>query len=153
MAMRIEEGGLDDERVIALLKVHVTRARAETAACSAHALDVSGLKHPAIRLWTIWEGETLLGTAALRRLDAGHGEIKSMFVADAARRKGAGSAILTHVLAQAKAMGMGRASLETGSWDYFAPARALYAKHGFVECGPFEGYAPDPNSTFMTRAL
>lgn len=151
--MRIEEGRLDDERVIALLKVHVTRARAETAACSAHALDVSGLKQPAIRFWTIWDGETLLGTAALRRLDAAHGEIKSMFVADTARRKGAGSAILTHVLAQAKAMGMSRASLETGAWDYFAPARALYAKHGFAECPPFEGYKPDPNSVFMSRAL
>jgi putative acetyltransferase len=151
--MRIEEGGLDDARVIALLTIHVTRARAETAACSAHALDVSGLKQPAIRFWMIWEGETLLGTAALKRLDARHGEIKSMHVAEAARRKGAGSALLDHVLAQAKAMGMARASLETGSWNYFAPARALYAKHGFAECGPFEGYAPDPNSVFMTRSL
>ena len=151
--MRIVEGGLDDPRVIALLTIHVTRARAETAACSAHALDVSGLKHPSIRFWTAWDGETVLGTAALKRLDAGHGEIKSMHVAEAARRKGAGSALLRHVLAQAKAMGLTRVSLETGSFAYFAPARALYAKHGFVECAPFVGYAPDPNSAFMTRLV
>jgi putative acetyltransferase len=152
-AMRIEEGGLDDTRVIDLLTIHVTRARAQTAKGSAHALDVSGLKHPSIRFWTIWDGATLLGTAALKRLDGTHGEIKSMHVAEAARRKGAGSAILRHALAEAKAMGLERASLETGAWDYFAPARALYARHGFVECGPFEGYKADPNSVFMTRAL
>jgi putative acetyltransferase len=151
--MRIEEGGLDDPRVIALLSIHVTRARAETAACSAHALDVSGLKRPSIRFWTMWDGEIVLGTAALKRLDAAHGEIKSMHVAEAARRKRAGSALLLHVLAQAKAMGLTRASLETGASGYFAPARALYAKHGFVECAPFEGYKPDPNSVFMTREL
>lgn len=151
--MRIEEGGLDDPRVIALLTIHVARARAETAKGSAHALDVSGLKQPSIRFWTIWDGETLLGTAALKRIDAGHGEIKSMHVAEAARRGGAGSAILRHALDEARKMGLARASLETGSWDYFAPARAFYAKHGFAECGPFEGYAADPNSVFMTRAL
>ncbi|MCM0018453.1 MAG: GNAT family N-acetyltransferase [Tagaea sp.] len=151
--MRIEEGGLDDARVVALLTIHVTRARDVTPAGSSHALDLSGLKHPSIRFWTIWDAEAPLGTAALKRLDAAHGEIKSMHVAEAARRRGAGSAILRHVLAQAKAMGLARASLETGSFGYFAPARALYAKHGFVECGPFDGYAPDPNSTFMTREL
>jgi putative acetyltransferase len=151
--MRIEEGGLDDERVIELLTIHVTRAREVTPVGSAHALDLSGLKQPSIRFWTIWDGEELLGTAALKRLDDAHGEIKSMHVSEAARRKGAGSAILRHVLAQAAAMGLSRASLETGSFGYFAPARALYAKHGFVECGPFEGYEPDPNSAFMTRRL
>lgn len=151
--MRIEEGGLDDPRVIALLTIHVTRARDVTPADSAHALDQSGLKRPSIRFWTIWDGETLLGTAALKRLDATHGEIKSMHVAEAARRQGAGGEILRHVLAQAKAMGLTRASLETGSFDYFAPARALYAKHGFVECGPFQGYKPDRNSVFMTREI
>ena len=50
-------------------------------------------------------------------------------------------------------MGLRRLSLETGSFEYFRPAVALYAKHGFVECEPFGEYAPDPNSTFMTLAL
>jgi putative acetyltransferase len=151
--MRIEEGGLDDPRVIELLTIHVTRARAETAQGSAHALDVSGLKRPEIRFWTIWDGAALLGTAALKRIDATQGEIKSMHVAEAARRRGVGAALIARLLAEARAMGLVRLHLETGSWDYFAPARALYARHGFVECGPFEGYAPDPNSVFMTRAV
>lgn len=153
MALRIAEGGLDDPRVVALLETHVARARAETAVGSAHALDVSGLKRPEIRFWTVLDDGGPLGTAALRRIDATHGEVKSMFVADAARRTGAGSAVLRHLLAEAKIMGLARVSLETGAWAYFAPARAFYAAHGFVACGPFEGYGPDPNSVFMTRAL
>jgi putative acetyltransferase len=56
-------------------------------------------------------------------------------------------------MAEARAAGMGRLSLETGSWPYFLPARALYARHGFVECGPFGDYRDDPNSIFMTIAL
>lgn len=30
---------------------------------------------------------------------------------------------------------------------------ALYARFGFAFCGPFAGYAEDPDSVFMTRAL
>jgi hypothetical protein len=32
-------------------------------------------------------------------------------------------------------------------------ARALYRRHGFVECPPFGGYAPDRNSVFMSLEL
>ena len=48
---------------------------------------------------------------------------------------------------------MTRLSLETGSWPYFAPARAFYRKHGFLECAPFADYVSDPNSVFMTREI
>ena len=44
-------------------------------------------------------------------------------------------------------------SLETGSQDFFAPARALYAAHGFVPCPPFGHYVDDPNSTYLTRTV
>jgi putative acetyltransferase len=89
----------------------------------------------------------------MKRLSANHGEVKSMHVAEAARRRGIGSAMLRHIIAAAREEGMGRLSLETGSWDYFGPARALYARHGFVECLPFADYAPDPNSVFMSLDL
>jgi putative acetyltransferase len=69
------------------------------------------------------------------------------------RRKGAGSAMLRHIIDRAREFGLTRLSLETGSWPYFAPARALYQRHGFVECPPFGSYAPDPNSVFMTLEL
>jgi putative acetyltransferase len=151
--MRIVDGDFSDARVLDLLRIQLTGSRANTAPGSAHALDIAGLQAPDISFWTIWEGETLLGCGALRRLGAEHGEIKSMHTAQAARRTGVGSAMLRHIIATARARGMARLSLETGSWDYFAPARALYASHGFVECGPFGDYVLDPNSVFMTLEI
>ena len=151
--IRITQGDLSDHRVVDLLHIHVTRARAETARGSAHALDTTGLQFPDIRLWTIWDEQMLLGFGALKRLSADHGEVKSMHIADSVRRRGAGSAMLSHIIATARASGMSRLSLETGSWEYFRPARAFYQRHGFVECPPFGDYLPDPNSVFMSLDL
>ena len=151
--IRIVLGDFSDPRVTDLLRVHSTTARAQTAPGSAHALDVAGLQAPDITFWTVWEDETLLGVGALKRLSADHGEVKSMHTAAPARRKGAGSAVLRHIIAAARASGMARLSLETGTWDYFRPARAFYARHGFVECPPFADYVLDPNSVFMSLDL
>ena len=146
-------GDLSDPRVLDLLQIHLTRARAETAPGSAHAVDVAGLQSPDISFWTIWDDRTLLGVGALRRLSADHGEVKSMHTVESMRRKGAGSAMLRHIIAAARESGMVRLSLETGSWDYFRPAHAFYRRHGFVECPPFADYVLDPNSVFMSLDL
>lgn len=152
--MRTAPADFADPRVIALLRHHLESARAETAPGSAHALDPTGLQAPGIEAWTMWDADgTLLAIGALKRISAIHGEVKSMHTAGAARRRGVGGAMLRHIIAAARATGMRRLSLETGSWPYFASAHALYAAHGFVECGPFEGYGPDPNSIFMTLDL
>jgi len=151
--MRIVPGDLSDPRVTDLLRIHFTTARAQTAPGSAHALDVAGLQAHDISFWTVWEDETLLGVGALKRLAADHGEVKSMHTAAPVRRKGAGSAMLRHIIAAARAAGMARLSLETGTWDYFRPARAFYARHGFIECPPFADYVLDPNSVFMSLDL
>jgi putative acetyltransferase len=166
-SVHIAEGGLDDARVIALLRTHLTRARAETAPGSAHALDLSGLRAPDVTFWSAWldasggeagapgdrAGATLAGVGALKRLAADHGEVKSMYADEALRGRGIGSAILRRIVAEARGRGMTRLSLETGAWPYFAPARAMYARHGFVECAPFGDYRADPNSVFMTLDL
>ena len=151
--MKITEGGLDDSRVQMLLAHHFTSARAETAPGSAHALDLSGLKSPEVRFWSAWDGECVIGVGALKRLSESHGEIKSMHTDQAYRRKGVGSAILRHIIASARQRGFSQLSLETGSWPYFAAARELYSRHGFVECPPFGSYVADPNSVFMTLKL
>jgi putative acetyltransferase len=151
--MRITPGDFSDPRVIDLLHIHLTSARAETAPGSAHALDLTGLQSPDISFWTMWDDETLVGIGALKRLSADHGEIKSMHTAQSMRGKGAGSAMLRHIIAIARARGMSRLSLETGSWEYFRPARAFYRGHGFIECQPFADYVLDPNSVFMSLDL
>lgn len=151
--MRIVSGDFSDTRVLDLLHIHLTRARAETAPGSAHALDISGLQSPDIRFWTIWDDQTLLGFGALRQLSRDHGEIKSTHTAEAMRGKGAGSAMLRHIIETARANGMRRLSLETGASEYFGPARKLYRSHGFLECPPFADYVLDPNSVFMSLDL
>lgn len=151
--MHAVPGDLDDERVRALLDHHVATARAATGAGSAHAMDHNALRDPSIEFFTIWDGNALLAIGALRELDKSHGELKSMHTAAVARGKGVGSAMLMHLVERARQKRYTRVSLETGSWDYFAPARALYSRHGFVACGPFSDYVTDRNSIFMTRSL
>jgi putative acetyltransferase len=150
---RIIPADLDDPEIVELLRRHVTRARAETAPESAHALDLDGLKSPEIAVWAIWDGDTLLGVGALKRLSQDHGEVKSMHTAEAARRRGAGRAMLDHIVAAARAQGLARLSLETGASSYFWPAQALYRGRGFVDCPPFADYIVDPNSVYLTLDL
>jgi putative acetyltransferase len=148
--LRIVTGGLDDAKVRTLIEHHFTTARAATELCSAHALDLDGLKAPDITFWAVWRGDQLLGVGALKRLDEGHGEIKSMHTATHHRRCGVGSAMVLHIIAAARSLGLKRLSLETGSADFFMPARKLYEKHGFTVCAPFADYVEDPNSVYMT---
>jgi putative acetyltransferase len=151
--LKIIAGGLADPQVVRLLSFHLSNARAQTAPGSAHALDLSGLTAPEISFWSAWEEGNLLAVGAMKRLSNTHGEVKSMHTAEAARRRGVGSAMLQHIIAAARDSGIAKLSLETGSWAYFQPAVALYKRHGFVECAPFGDYRPDPNSIFLTRDL
>jgi putative acetyltransferase len=151
--MQITPGDLADSRVIDLLHYHLTTARAQTAPGSAHALDLKGLQSPDITFWAAWDSETLVAVGALKHLSQDHGEVKSMHTVPTVRRKGVGSAMLRHIIAFARSRGISRLSLETGSWDYFRPAVALYRRHGFIECPPFADYVLDPNSIFMTLDL
>ncbi len=151
--MEIRVDDLRGSAIAALLQEHLDSMHALSPPESVHALDLAALRHPDITFWTAWEGDELLGCGALKRIDSFHGELKSMRTARAHLRKGVARAVLLHILAYARSRGFARVSLETGSAPAFAPARQLYAREGFVECGPFEGYLPDPHSVFMTLAL
>jgi putative acetyltransferase len=151
--IEIVPGDLTDPRIIDLLNYHVTTALGQGPRESCHAFDVAGLQRPEISFWAAWAGDELLGVGALMDLGNGHGEVKSMHTAREARGRGVGSAMVRHIIDTARERGFRRLSLETGAADYFAPARALYARHGFTECPPFEGYRPDPNSIFLTLPL
>lgn len=147
---------LDDLRgpeIAALLQEHLADMHATSPPESVHALDLGRLRHPSISFYTLWDGTKLAGCGALKAHDATHAEIKSMRVARSYRRKGMGELVLAHLIAVARVSRIARLSLETGSQPFFEPARRLYAKHGFVECGPFADYGVDPNSVFMTKRL
>lgn len=154
--MRIEsviEGGLDRDEVVALVRIHLASAQAHSPPESVHALGLERLKQPGLRFFTAWIDDTLAGMGAIKVLSPDHAELKSMRTAEAFQRQGVAAATLRHLLNVAADMGCTRVSLETGSMAAFAPARALYARFGFVECAPFGDYREDPYSVCMTRML
>jgi putative acetyltransferase len=120
---------------------------------SIHALDLESLRKHDITFWSIWDAGSLAGCGALKELDPQHAELKSMRTASLHRRKGVAKQLLQHMLSVAKQRGYTRVSLETGSMDFFIPARTLYASFGFEYCPPFADYIADPNSVFMTKEL
>jgi putative acetyltransferase len=141
------------EDVRELLERHLAFAHANTPPEDVHALDIDGLLDPAVTFFSFRRDGELLGVGALKQLDRRHAELKSMHTARAARGQGIGRAMLGHLIGVARERGCRRVSLETGSMDAFAPARALYASAGFRPCGPFGDYSPSRSSTFMTLSL
>jgi putative acetyltransferase len=137
----------------ALLEEHLRSMHELSPPESVHALDLAALRRPEITFWTAWSDGTLIGCGALKELDPGHGEVKSMRTAMSHRRSGVGRAMLEHIVAEARSRAYARLSLETGSMDAFLPARRLYESFGFSYCAPFADYAEDPHSVFMTRTL
>jgi putative acetyltransferase len=151
MIIRVDD--LTGSEIAAFLEEHLSEMRAVSPPESKHALDLDGLRKPEITFWTAWRDGLLIGCCALKQLDRSHGEVKSMRVSKNLRAKGIGSALVAHIINEARVRGLIRLSLETGAMPFFEPARRLYQRHGFQLCGPFGSYKPDPNSVFMTIVL
>jgi putative acetyltransferase len=151
MLIRIDD--LQGPEIVALLEEHLGDMRAWSPEESCHALDLDGLRHPDVTFWTVWDGGILMGCGAIKELDPIHAEIKSMRTAAAYRGRGVAAAMMGKILEESAMRGYRRLSLETGAGDFFAPARALYEKFGFVACPPFGDYWADPNSYFMSREI
>ena len=149
----IEPADLDSPAFAALMDEHRHAMRGASPLESQHALDLDGLRGPEVSVWVLLEDDRLLGCGALQRIDDSHAEIKAMRTSRSCLRQGVANAILEHLIVEAKRRGHSRLSLETGSGDWFLPARALYASRGFTPCAPFAGYPDDPNSAHMTLTL
>jgi putative acetyltransferase len=147
---------VDDPRnpdIQSLLTAHLEFAREHSPPEDVHALDTGGLLADDVTFFSIRREGALLGVGALKEIDPTHGEIKSMHTAVIARGDGVGRSMLDHLLATSRSRGYRRVSLETGTMDAFAPARALYLSAGFEVCEPFAGYWDSPNSVCMTLEL
>jgi putative acetyltransferase len=151
--MHITPDDLTGSEIRALLETHFAGMLANSPPGSCHFLDFDGLNAPDVTFWSIWDAEQLAGCGALKQLDGAHGEIKSMRTHADHLRKGAGAAMLEHIIAEAKARGIKRLSLETGSGEAFDAAHALYLRFGFAYCPPFGDYTEDPFSRFMTLEI
>lgn len=151
--MRVLPGDFDDVQVQALLRAHVEGMHATSPPGTCYVLDLSALKTPDISFYVAWVGGSVAGMGALRALDAATGEIKSMRTHADHLRKGVAQAMLDHLLAEARARGYRRVSLETGTGPAFEPAAALYLRNGFRDGETFAGYAPSTFNRFMHLEL
>lgn len=64
-------------------------------------------------------------------------------------RRGVAAALLDYIIAEARARGLRRLSLETGGSPAFEPALALYRKRGFTDSEPFADYARSAFNQFL----
>lgn len=103
--------------------------------------------------FAVFDGGEAVAIGALKSVEDGHGELKSMHVRSDRRGQGLADVILGRLMDEARAAGMRRVSLEAGSQEAFGAARAFYGRNGFTTCGPFAGYQKDPNSFFMSKRL
>jgi putative acetyltransferase len=152
-AWQIVDDDLSGAEIQALLKVHFAGMLANSPPGSCHFLDLVGLNAPDVSFWSIHRGDALAGCGALKMHDAQLGEVKSMRTASAYLRQGVATRMLEHILATARARGLERLSLETGTGAAFEPAMRLYRAFEFAECPPFGDYRTNPHSRFMTRKL
>ena len=147
------EGNFDDPEVHKLLAKHFIELRAASPEGSAHVLDIPGLKVPSIKFWSLYNNDQLMGCGALKFLDKGHGEFKSIRIHDNFRKKGHGAIVINHLISEAKKLDIKRLSIETGAGDFFIPARKLFKSCGFEPCEPFAHYKEDINSVYLTKLI
>ncbi len=149
----IREDDLAGPAIGDLLRLHLDEMHRWSPPESVHAMPVERLRQPDVTFYSAWDEQHLAACGAIRHLASDHGELKSMRAHPDYRGKGAGKAILLHLLDIARQRGYARVSLETGRPEPFLPARRLYESHGFVKCPPFGSYVVDPFSICMTRTL
>tara|TARA_B110000285_G_C15117443_1_gene614989 strand:- start:77 stop:541 length:465 start_codon:yes stop_codon:yes gene_type:complete len=147
------EGNFDNYKVHDLLVKHFIELRSVSPQGSAHVLDISGLKDASIKFWSLWDEDKLIGSGALKFIDKGHGEFKSIRVNDKFRNKGNGQKVINHLINEAKKLDIKKLSLETGAGKFFTPARKLFIKSGFKTCNPFSHYKEDINSVYMSMLI
>lgn len=152
-SLRIEVDDLTRPQVVALLEEHLRNMYETSPPDQVFAFDASKLRAPDVTFWTAWQGDTLLGCAALKELSPAEGEVKSMRTPAALRRTGAGRALLNHLIEVARSRSYRMLYLETGRHPAFTPAHTLYRSAGFKPCGPFGPYVENGNSVFMSLAL
>ena len=151
--MKSIEGNFENPEVNELLVKHFVDLSSVSPVCRGHVLDISGLKDPSIKFWSLWKNDKLVGCGALKFLDKEHGELKSIRVADKFRKKVKGIEVINHLIYEAKKLNIKKISLETGAESFFAPARKLFKKCGFKICKPFAHYKEDSDACYMSLLI
>jgi putative acetyltransferase len=152
MTHPFEPGDPSAPDVAALLESSEAHSRSLYPPVGVHLLDVSALTGPAVifRVARSAAG-TVEGCGAIVLEPDGSAELKSMFVAPSARRRGLGASILEHLERQARDARATVMRLETGPLQ--KSALALYRRSGYRVRGPFGSYREDQYSIFMEKDL
>jgi len=106
---------LTSEPTRRLLALHLAGMHASSPPGSVFALDLSGLKGSGVTVWSVRDGQEVVGIGALKELGDGSAEVKSMRTHPDHLRRGVAALLLDHIAREAKARGLTRLSLETGS--------------------------------------
>ena len=147
------EGNFENPEVNELLTKHFIELRSASPKGSTHVLDIEGLKVPSIKFWSLWNEKQIIGCGALKILEKGHGEFKSIRLHDEFRKKGNGVKLINHLIEEAKKLKISRISIETGAGEFFKPARKLFDSCGFKPCEPFAHYKKDINSIYLSKII
>jgi putative acetyltransferase len=146
------EESLTDELAL-ILQAHWEFCTSSTPIEHVYALDASKLFSPNITVYGARVDGKLLGVGALRKLEEGHAELKSMHTVAESRGLGVGRAIVAHIERFAKNEGISRISLETGATEPFKPARELYSSLGYQKCEAFGEYVLTEDNTCMSKLI
>lgn len=148
--MTVEPDDLSRADTQELVRLHLEDMRDGIPSGFAFALDMEALKAPGLRFFAVRaQGETI-GIGAISDLFDGTGELKSMRTHPDHLRRGVATLLLTQLIAEARAAGWRRLSLETGTSAHFLPALALYHAHAFVDGPAFADYPDDsPHNRYL----
>lgn len=153
MTIEVRLDDFSSPEVVGLVAEHLAGMRGNSPPGHVHALAIEGLRQPGVTFWSAWKGEALCGCGALKELDPGAGEVKSMRTRSAYLRQGVGQAVLDEIVRTARARNYKSLFLETGTGEAFAAAHAFYLRNGFHWCEPFAGYEATDFNVFMVKRL
>jgi putative acetyltransferase len=150
-SLRIDDLTSDD--VQQLIAEHLSGMHSNSPPGHVNALALDDLRRPEVTFWSVWDGPTLSGCGALKKLNSAAGEIKSMRTRAAYLRQGVGQAVLDEIVRTARDRGYRHLYLETGTGPMFEAAHLLYRKNGFEWCAAFGDYAATDFNVFMSKSL
>ncbi len=139
-----------DPEATALLKASHALMESLFPAEANNYLAIDQLCVPEITFLSAEKDGAKLGCGALCNKGT-YGEIKSMFVAEAARGKGIAQALLRALEDEAIAQKLPELKLETGTKLH--SAHRLYEAFGFTKCAPFGDYEGGEFNVFMEKSL
>ncbi|MFN8097194.1 MAG: GNAT family N-acetyltransferase [Dermatophilaceae bacterium] len=151
--MEVEQDDLSRPQVRRLLAEHHEEVHGMPMLDDEVGPSMDGLADPDQTVWSVWRDGHLMGLGTLKELPDGNGEIESMRTPLEHRGQGVATFVLKKLLDEARDRGYHRVSVQTSTRPAFETARRLYARHGFVPCGPFADWEDDPQSVFLTLDL